>query len=95
MRNEEYGYVHTEQKKDYTQDGLYRPQATGDELKTVHTSLKEQRRQEAEQMPSSPSTPSTPSTPTKAKKIEDSDKDFSKGWGYPTQPGAQPQPITL
>lgn len=41
VRNEEYGYVHTDQKKDYTKDGLYRPEATGDELKTVHSSKKE------------------------------------------------------
>ena len=48
VRNEKVGIVHTEPTKDYTKDGFYRPQAAGDELKTVHSSNKEQRRQEAE-----------------------------------------------
>lgn len=80
--------MHTDLKSDYTSDGLYRPQAFGEELKTVHTSTKEQRRQEAEQMPKAPA---------KVKKIEDDSKDKhdSSSWGYPTRPGGQPEPLAL
>lgn len=35
-RNDDAPIVHAEQQKDVTPDGVYRPQAEGDELKTIH-----------------------------------------------------------